>query len=100
MGVLNRTKTFGDKMASKAFKQDLPPEGGYAPVNFKRIPARTIIQGKWLLGAFVAYQTWAAYMYGAYWRPATKARKTNIMDSDWLWRPYYKHNATVHILNK
>jgi hypothetical protein len=32
-------------MASKAFKQDLPPEGGYAPVNFKRIPARTIIQG-------------------------------------------------------
>merc|ERR1739844_500308 len=72
----NRTKTLGDKMASKAFKQDLPLEGGYAPVNFKRIPARTIIQGKWLLGAFVAYQTWAAYMYGAYWRPATKARKT------------------------
>ena len=40
-----RTKTLDHKMASKAFKQDLPPEGGYAPVNFKRIPARTIIQG-------------------------------------------------------
>lgn len=31
---------------TKAYKQDLPPKGGYAPINFKRIPARVIFGGK------------------------------------------------------
>ena len=38
------------KMASsikpRAYKQDLPPKGGYAPVNFVRIPARKLVRGK------------------------------------------------------
>merc|ERR550532_736157 len=24
------------------YKQDLPPEGGYAPINYKRIPAKSV----------------------------------------------------------
>ena len=31
--------------STRAFKQDLPPQGGYAPINFKRIPARTLASG-------------------------------------------------------
>ena len=32
-------------MASSApYKQDLPPKGGYAPINFRRIPARQVDQ--------------------------------------------------------
>ena len=30
------------------FKQDLPPKGGYAPINFKRIPAKTVGYSKYL----------------------------------------------------
>ena len=31
-------------MASSApYKQDLPPKGGYAPINFRRIPARQVL---------------------------------------------------------
>ena len=25
--------------------KDLPPKGGYAPINYKRIPARTLVNG-------------------------------------------------------
>jgi hypothetical protein len=32
----------GNKMAGVAYKQDLPPKGGYAPINFKRIPAKQV----------------------------------------------------------
>ncbi len=28
------------------YKQDLPPKGGYAPISFKRIPAKQIATGK------------------------------------------------------
>ena len=30
---------------SKPYKQDLPPKGGYAPVTFKRIPAKQLFSG-------------------------------------------------------
>ena len=43
--------------SSTAFKQDLPPKGGYAPIDFKRIPARVILGGKALIGGFIVYQT-------------------------------------------
>ena len=33
----------------RAYKQDLPPKGGYAPFNYKRIPARKMYTGKKLL---------------------------------------------------
>ena len=29
-------------MTEAAFKQDLPPKGGYAPINFKRVPAKRV----------------------------------------------------------
>ena len=31
---------------SRPFKQDLPPRGGYEPINFKRIPAKKIVNGR------------------------------------------------------
>ena len=31
---------------NKILLQDLPPKGGYAPINYKRIPARQIVNGK------------------------------------------------------
>ncbi len=33
-------------MATRAYKQDLPPKGGYAKLDFARIPARRIVNGK------------------------------------------------------
>ena len=30
------------RMSDAMFKQDLPPKGGYAPIHFKRIPAKTV----------------------------------------------------------
>ncbi len=30
----------------RPYKQDLPPKGGYSPINFKRIPARQVVNGK------------------------------------------------------
>lgn len=41
-------------MATSGFKQDLPPEGGYAPFNFKRVPARVLFSGYRLFGIYVA----------------------------------------------
>ncbi len=36
-----------DRMPEIAYQQDLPPKGGYAPINFKRIPARQVILCMW-----------------------------------------------------
>ncbi len=30
----------------RPYKQDLPPKGGYSPINFKRIPAKQIVNGE------------------------------------------------------
>ncbi len=38
---------------TRPFKQDLPPKGGYAPINFKRIPAKQIVNGNVENRAFV-----------------------------------------------
>ena len=63
-------------MGSRAYKQDMPPEGGYAPVNFKRIPARTLISGKWLFAGLVGYHI-AGYAYYTFCkRPEVRAVKT------------------------
>jgi len=32
-----------DRVDTCAFKQDLPPKGGYAPINFKRVPAKRVM---------------------------------------------------------
>ena len=33
--------------SKRAYKQDLPPKGGYAPFNYKRIPARKMYTGEY-----------------------------------------------------
>jgi NADH dehydrogenase (ubiquinone) 1 alpha subcomplex subunit 13 len=33
-------------MATAAKVQDLPPEGGYRPINYARIPAKKYFSGK------------------------------------------------------
>merc|ERR1712083_178054 len=72
----NRIEIGGCKMASRAYKQDMPPEGGYAPVNFKRIPAKTLIRGKWLFVGIVGYHAAALAYYAAYQRPMLKKIRT------------------------
>ncbi|XP_063852250.1 NADH dehydrogenase [ubiquinone] 1 alpha subcomplex subunit 13-like [Scylla paramamosain] len=43
--------------------QDLPPKGGYAPVNFTRIPARSYFNGYQLFAGFGVVSAVACYMY-------------------------------------
>ncbi|XP_023320719.1 NADH dehydrogenase [ubiquinone] 1 alpha subcomplex subunit 13 [Eurytemora carolleeae] len=38
--------------STPVFKQDLPPQGGYAPINFKRIPAKTVLNAPMIYGGF------------------------------------------------
>lgn len=33
---------------STAFRQDMPPSGGYAPVHYERVPTKKILNGEWL----------------------------------------------------
>lgn len=33
-------------MAQSHFKQDMPPQGGYSAINFKRVPAKTYFSGE------------------------------------------------------
>uniref|UniRef100_A0A224XVM8 NADH dehydrogenase [ubiquinone] 1 alpha subcomplex subunit 13 n=1 Tax=Panstrongylus lignarius TaxID=156445 RepID=A0A224XVM8_9HEMI len=41
-------------MATAAKKQDMPPPGGFKPMDYSRVPARTILGGKALiLGHFI-----------------------------------------------
>lgn len=43
--------------------QDLPPEGGYTSISFKRVPLKPILSPKALLGAYLAVSAGATYMY-------------------------------------
>ncbi|XP_045106751.1 NADH dehydrogenase [ubiquinone] 1 alpha subcomplex subunit 13-like [Portunus trituberculatus] len=43
--------------------QDLPPKGGYAPINFIRIPARSYFNGYQLFAGFGAVSAVAFYLY-------------------------------------
>jgi len=49
-------------MADNAFKQDLPPKGGYAPINYKRIPAKRVLTAPLIFGGLIgsmAYGRWS-----------------------------------------
>lgn len=35
-------------MASAAKRQDLPPPGGYNPISYKRVPAKTFFNGMYV----------------------------------------------------
>lgn len=43
--------------------QDLPPEGGYAGINIKRVPLKPIFSGKLLFAGYLAVSGGAMYMY-------------------------------------
>merc|ERR1711874_469030 len=43
--------------------QDLPPKGGYAPINFKRIPARVLFSGYQMFAGFGVMTIAGAYIY-------------------------------------
>jgi len=55
-------------MAGVAYKQDLPPKGGYAPINFKRIPAKQVkikinaLKKRYYFGMFLMF--FAAFIGG------------------------------------
>eukprot|EP00088_Acartia_fossae_P022450 TRINITY_DN2364_c0_g1_i1.p1 TRINITY_DN2364_c0_g1~~TRINITY_DN2364_c0_g1_i1.p1 ORF type:complete len:153 (-),score=28.23 TRINITY_DN2364_c0_g1_i1:165-623(-) len=50
-------------MSDAAFKQDLPPKGGYAPINFRRIPARQVLNAPLIYGGLFASMAWGYYFY-------------------------------------
>ena len=45
------------------YKQDLPPKGGYAPINFKRIPARSVLSAPIIYGGLLATMGFGTYTY-------------------------------------
>ena len=48
---------------SVPYKQDLPPKGGYAPINYKRIPARSVLNAPLIYGGLFASMVYGAYQY-------------------------------------
>ena len=48
---------------SVPYKQDLPPKGGYAPINYKRIPARSVLNAPLIYGGLFASMAYGAYQY-------------------------------------
>ena len=49
--------------AAGTYKQDLPPKGGYAPINFKRIPARSVLNAPIIYGGLFASMGVGLYCY-------------------------------------
>merc|ERR1712066_396439 len=45
------------------YKQDLPPKGGYAPINYKRIPAKSVLNAPLIYGGLFASMVYGAYQY-------------------------------------
>uniref|UniRef100_A0A1S6GLE2 NADH dehydrogenase [ubiquinone] 1 alpha subcomplex subunit 13 n=1 Tax=Pseudodiaptomus poplesia TaxID=213370 RepID=A0A1S6GLE2_9MAXI len=46
-----------------AFKQDLPPKGGYAPINFKRIPAKQVLNVPIIYGSLFGSMALGYWLY-------------------------------------
>merc|ERR1711874_81684 len=49
--------------SKRAYKQDLPPKGGYEPFNYHRIPARKMYTAPLLFGGFILWEIWAHWRY-------------------------------------
>ncbi|XP_050294795.1 NADH dehydrogenase [ubiquinone] 1 alpha subcomplex subunit 13 [Anthonomus grandis grandis] len=45
------------------FRQEMPPEGGYRPINIKRVPPRSYFGGYSLIGGLIGMTTGAAYLF-------------------------------------
>lgn len=43
--------------------QDMPPAGGYNPINFKRVPLKPILSTKLLFGGYISMSLAALYVY-------------------------------------
>jgi len=50
------------KMSNSKFRQDLPPPGGYKPIQYLRIPAKTYFSGVQMFVGYAIFQTFAFYM--------------------------------------
>jgi NADH dehydrogenase (ubiquinone) 1 alpha subcomplex subunit 13 len=61
-------------MAEASFKQDLPPKGGYAPINYKRIPARRVLNAPLIYGGLIASMAIGQYSYRKGWTKWTAER--------------------------
>jgi len=59
-------------MSNSKFKQDLPPPGGYRPIQYLRIPAKTYFSGTFMFASFVVFQFAACYVFGFSNRRAQK----------------------------
>ena len=51
------------RMASMPYKQDLPPEGGYAPINYKRIPAKSVLNAPIIFGGLIGTMAYGYWSY-------------------------------------
>ncbi|XP_060524316.1 NADH dehydrogenase [ubiquinone] 1 alpha subcomplex subunit 13 [Cylas formicarius] len=45
------------------FKQDMPPPGGYGPINFRKVPAKRLLSGYAIFGGYVGITLGAFYLY-------------------------------------
>ncbi|KAB7503753.1 hypothetical protein Anas_13453 [Armadillidium nasatum] len=43
--------------------QDMPPQGGYAPINYKRVPAKTYFKGWHFFAGLIAAKVVGFYIY-------------------------------------
>lgn len=49
--------------AASRYVQDMPPEGGYNPINVKRVPLKPMLNAKWLIGGYLAITGAALYVF-------------------------------------
>ena len=49
--------------SSGTYKQDLPPKGGYAPINFKRIPAKSVLNAPLIYGGLFGSMAFGYWQY-------------------------------------
>merc|ERR1712051_828244 len=49
--------------AAGSYKQDLPPKGGYAPINYKRIPARQVLNGPLIYAGLFGSMAYGYWQY-------------------------------------
>uniref|UniRef100_A0A1B6L6Q6 NADH dehydrogenase [ubiquinone] 1 alpha subcomplex subunit 13 n=1 Tax=Graphocephala atropunctata TaxID=36148 RepID=A0A1B6L6Q6_9HEMI len=50
-------------MATAARKQDMPPSGGFRPINYERIPAKSYFSGPQIFLGFIGVTAATCYMY-------------------------------------
>ncbi|KAJ8714446.1 hypothetical protein PYW07_002671 [Mythimna separata] len=55
-----------------ARKQDLPPPGGYKPIPYKRVPAKTFFSGYTMFAGYLGITAAAAYLYYKNYKQITK----------------------------